>query len=71
MTIDEFNHNFKFKFQTYFEIIISGNFIKLMFVYTTSDIYLTPRLNFEMHISNFREIVTFSWPKRNNVVDDQ
>jgi hypothetical protein len=31
-----------------------------MFVYTTSDIYLTPSLNFEIYILNFREIITYS-----------
>jgi hypothetical protein len=36
----------KLKFQTYFEIIINGNFLRLMFVYTTSDIYLIPRFKF-------------------------
>jgi hypothetical protein len=58
----------KLKFETYFEIIINGNFLRLMFVYTTSNIYLTPGLNFEIYILNFREIVTNSWSKRNNVV---
>jgi hypothetical protein len=28
-------------------------------------------LNFEIYLSNFHEIVTYQWPKRNNVVDDQ
>ncbi len=59
----------KLKFETYFEIIINGNFLRLMFVYTTSNIYLTPSLNFEIYILNLCEIVTNSWPKRNNVVD--
>jgi hypothetical protein len=36
----------KLKLQTYFEIIINGNFLCCMFVYTTSDIYLTPRFKF-------------------------
>ncbi len=59
----------KLIFQTYFEIIINGNFLRLMFVYTTSDIYLTPSLNFEIYIYQIFVNVTYSWPKRNNVVD--
>ncbi len=39
-------HNFKIKIQTYFEIIINANFLRLMFAYTTSNIYLTPRFKF-------------------------
>jgi hypothetical protein len=27
--------------------------------------------NFEIYLSNFGEIVTYPWPERNNVVDDQ
>jgi hypothetical protein len=26
---------------------------------------------FVIYLSNIREIVTYHWPKRNNVVDDQ
>jgi hypothetical protein len=36
----------KLKFQTHIELIINGNFLRLMFVYTTSDIYLNPRFKF-------------------------
>ncbi len=39
--------NFKIKFQTYiFEIIFKDNFPGLMFVYTTSDVFLTLRFKF-------------------------
>ncbi len=49
----------KLKFRTYFEINISGNFLRLMFVYTTSNIYLIPSFNFNIYISNFCELVTY------------
>jgi hypothetical protein len=39
--------NFKIKFQTYiFEIICKDNFLRLMFAYTTSDVYLSLRFKF-------------------------
>jgi hypothetical protein len=42
--------NFKIKFQTYiFEIIFKDNFLRLMFVYTTSNVYLTLRFKFEIY----------------------
>ncbi len=34
----------KLKFQTYFEIILNGRFLRLLFVYTTSNVYLTLRI---------------------------
>jgi hypothetical protein len=70
-TVIKIQSQFQIKFQIYFEIIINGNFLRLMFVYTTSNVYLTPGFNFEIYISNFRGIVTYLWPKRNNVVDYQ
>ncbi len=48
--------NFKIKFQTYtFQIILKDNFLRLMFAYTTSDVYLTLRFKF-WHLS-----IKFSW----------
>jgi len=39
--------NFKIEFQAYlFEIFFNDNFLRLMFVYTTSDVYLTPKFKF-------------------------
>jgi hypothetical protein len=35
-----------------------------MFVYTTSDVYLTLRFKFEIYLSNIHESVTYQWPKR-------
>jgi hypothetical protein len=44
----------KLKFQTYFEIILNGYFLRLMFVYTTSNVYLTLRIiYFEIYLSIF------------------
>jgi hypothetical protein len=42
----KFNYNFKIKFQIYLEIILNGNSLKHMFVYTNSDFYLTLRVKF-------------------------
>jgi hypothetical protein len=70
--IATFSGNFKIKFQTYiFEIIFKDNFLGLMFVHTTSDVYLTLRFKFEIYPTNFREIITYPWPYINNVVHDQ
>jgi hypothetical protein len=64
--------NFKIKFQTYiFEIIFRDSFLRLMFVYTTSDVFLTLRFKFEIYSTNFREIITYPWPFINSFVDDQ
>jgi hypothetical protein len=60
-TICPHNHQYsiiiqiKFQTYTYFEIIINGNFLRLMFVYTTSNIYLTPRFKF------WNLLVKFLW----------
>jgi hypothetical protein len=39
---------------------MNGNILRLMFVYTTSDVHLTQGLNFEIYLSNFCEIATYS-----------
>jgi hypothetical protein len=67
-TIIKIQSQFQIKFQTYLEFIINDNFLRLMFVYTSSDVYLTPRFYFCIYLSNFG--VKFSY-KRNNAVDDQ
>jgi hypothetical protein len=62
--------NFKIKFQTYiFEIILKDkdNFLRLMFAYTTSYVYLTLMFKFEIYSTNFREIA-YPWPYINSVV---
>jgi hypothetical protein len=38
------------------------NILRLMFVYTTRDIYLTLRFKFEIYLSNIHEIITYLWP---------
>ncbi len=43
------------------------NFLRLMFAYTTSDVYLTSMFKFEIYSTNFREI-TCSWPYINSVM---
>jgi hypothetical protein len=48
-------HNIQTQFQTYFEIINNSYFLRLMFVYTSSDIYFTPRSKF------WNLYIKFSW----------
>jgi hypothetical protein len=63
--------NFKIKFQTYiFEIILKDkdNFLRLLFAFTTSDVYLTFMFKFEIDSTTFREIFTYPWPYINSVV---
>jgi hypothetical protein len=43
------------------------NFLRLMFTYTTSNVYLTLMFKFEMYSKNFREI-TYPWPYINSVM---
>jgi hypothetical protein len=52
----------KLKFQTYFEIILNGYFLRLMCVHTTNDIYFTLRIKFLNLSINFCEIVTYPLP---------
>jgi hypothetical protein len=58
-----------FKHNNIFEIILmdKDNFLRLMFAYTTSDVYLTLMFKFEIYSTNFREI-TYLWPYINSVV---
>jgi hypothetical protein len=59
------------KFQTYIlDIIVKDkdNFLRLMFAYTTSDVYLNLMFKFEIYSTNFREINTYPWPYINSVV---
>ncbi len=37
-------------FKLLFELILNGNFLRLMYLYTTSDVYLTLRFNFEIEL---------------------
>jgi hypothetical protein len=59
-----------FKHMYIFEIIINDkdNFLRLMFVYPTSDVYLTLMFKFEIYSTNFREIITYAWPYINSAV---
>ncbi len=51
--------NFKINFQaSIFENIFNDYFLRLMFVYTTSNVYLTLISNFEIYILNFRKLHT-------------
>ncbi len=43
------------------------NFFRCMFAYTTSDVYLSLMFNFEIYLTNFRQI-TYPWPHINSVV---
>ncbi len=70
-TITKFTYNFKLNFK---------HILELLSMLTSSDLCLWTQLamsispqglNLDMYLSNFREIVTLSWPKRNKVVDDQ
>jgi hypothetical protein len=64
--------NFKIKFQTeIFEIIFMDDFLRLLFAYTTRDVYLTLRFKFEIYSTNLRVIIAYPWPYINSVVDDQ
>jgi hypothetical protein len=54
--------------------------LELLSMVTSADLCLCTQLamsispkdlNFEMNLSNVLEIVTYPWPKKNNVVDDQ
>jgi hypothetical protein len=58
-TIIKIQSQFQIKFLTYFKIIINGNFLRLMFVYTTSDVYLIPRLKFKIYFSKFCKTVAY------------
>jgi hypothetical protein len=55
MRVEISNLNFKHVMclRNYFQDIFLGP----MFAYTTSDVYLNSNLNFEIYISNFREII--------------
>ncbi len=58
-----FNHNFKIKISNIFWNYFQGYFLKLMFVYSTSVIYLTLRIKFWNLSCNFRENTIYPWPK--------
>jgi succinate dehydrogenase/fumarate reductase cytochrome b subunit len=52
-----------------FEIILmdNDNFLRLMFAYTTSNVYLSLMFKFEIYLTNFRQI-TYPWPHITSVV---